>query len=183
MKFNQIIRLDEAKGAGSFDYKYWFWGKKGSTFGLGYARQPIELDIQKKGSEALDALDSIKNVVKTLDSETDKKNIEIIEKKIKANTKRLTGIIDLLSSPIIINWLNRDPTVAVTIPRSKSGDVTDLDGRDIDVVKIFRDPSTQEFVTDVIDWDKVKINDKEGDTLNTILAKFISSVFAPGVSQ
>jgi hypothetical protein len=181
MKFNQIIRLDEVKGKGSFDYSYWFWAKKGSSFGLGYARQPIELDIQKKGSEAMDALDNIKNVMKTL--EADKENIEVVEKKIKANTKRLTGIIDLLSAPIIINWLNRDPTVVIAIPRSKPGDVTDLDGRNIDVVKIFRDPSTQEFITDVIDWDKVKINDKDGDTLNTILAKFISSIFAPGVSK
>lgn len=183
MKFNQIIRLDEVKGAGSFDFRYWFWAKKGSSFGLGYARQPIELDIQKRGSEAIDALDNIKNVIKALDSEAEKENIEVVERKIKANTKRLTGIVDLLSAPIIINWLNKDPTIAITIPRSRPGDVTDLDNKDIDVVKIFRDPSTQEFVTDVIDWDKVKINDKDGDTLNTILAKFISSVFAPGVSK
>jgi len=181
MKFNQII--GEAKGSGSFDYKYWFWGKKGSIHGLGYARQPIEIDIQRKGSEAIDALDNIKDVITALGDEADKENLVLVDRKIKANTKRLTGIVDLLSAPIIINWLNKDPTSAVTIPKNRKGDVTDSGGRDIDVVGIFRDPDTQEFVTDAMDWDKVTINDKDGDTLNTILAKFISSVFAPGVSK
>lgn len=181
MKFNQVI--GEAKGSGSFDYKYWFWGKKGPVHGIGYARQPIELDIQRKGAEAIDALDNIKNVVDALADEAEKENLQLVDRKIKANTKRLTGIVDLLSSPIVINWLNKDPTSTVTIPRTRKGDVTDMNGKDINVVQIFRDPDTQEFVTDAMDWDKVKINDKDGDTLNTILAKFISSVFAPGVSK
>jgi hypothetical protein len=181
MKLYEAIDLDEARGAGSFDYRYWFWAKKGVSYGLGYARQPIELDIQRKGAAAIDALDNIKDVLDTLEKEEKKKpELEVVERKIKANTKRLTGIVDLFGSPIVINWLNRDPPTTVTLPRDRKGDVTDLDGKDIDVVGIFRDPSTQEFVTEVMDWDKVKINDKEGDTLNTILAKFISTVFAPG---
>lgn len=183
MKFNQIIGLDEAKGSGSFDYKYWFWGKKGPINGIGYARQPIQLDIQKKGTEALDALDNIKNVIDTLEDEPDSDALEVVEKKIKANTKRMTGIVDLLSAPIIMMWLNNDPPSTVVIPKNKTGDVTDSGGRDIDVVGLFRDPSTQEFVTDVIDWSKVKINEKEGATLNTILAQFLTAVFAPGVSK
>lgn len=183
MKFNQIIGLDEAKGSGSFDYKYWFWGKKGPAHGIGYARQPIQLDIQEKGKQAIDALDNIKNVVDALEKDPDERELEVVERKVKANTKRLTGIVDLLGSPIIMNWLNKDPISTVAIPKSKKGDVTDSAGRDIDVVGLFRDPTTQEFVTEVMDWDKVKINDKDGDTVNTILAKFISSVFAPGVSK
>ncbi len=176
MRFNQIIGLDEAKGSGSFDYKYWFWGKKGTSYGLGYARQPVQLDIQKRGQEAIDALNNIKNVLSTLDTEKEEE-LEVIERKIKANTKRLTGIVDLLSSPIIITWLNNEPTSSVTVPRSRPGDVTDSKGRNIDIVKIFRDPDTQEYITDVIDWTKVKIDDSKGDTQNTILAKFIMDVF------
>ena len=185
MKLINVLEfgLNEIKGAGSFDYKYWFWGKKNSVFGLGYARQPIELDVQRKGSEAIDALDTIKNAVMALGTEAEKGNIEVVEKKVKANTKRLRGIVDLLSSPIVINWLNKDPTTIVTIPRNRSGDVIDLSGKDVDVVKIFSDPSTQKFITELVDWSSVKINDKKEDTLNTILAKFISSVFGPGVSK
>lgn len=179
MKLNQVIGLDEAKGSGSFDYKYWFWGKKGTGYGLGYARQPVQLDIQQKGQEAIDALDNIKNVMTALDSD-DEKEFEVAERKIKANTKRLAGVVDLLSSPIVITWLNGEPTTSVAVPRSRKGDVTDSRGRDIDVVRIFRDPDTQELLTDVIDWDKVKIDDAQGDTQNTVLAKFIIDVFAPG---
>ena len=183
MKFKEV--LGEAKGSGSFDYKYWFWAKKGTSYGLGYARQPIQLDIQRKGSDALDALENIKDVLDNLpyDDSKDTVDFEVAERKIKANTKRLTGIVDLFSSPIIINWLNKDPISTVVIPKSRDGDVTDLNGRDINVVQIFRDPDTQEFVTDAIDWSKVKINDKEGETLNTLMAKFIQTVFAPGTTS
>lgn len=179
MKFNTAVGLDEAKGSGSFDFKYWFWAKKGSSLGLGYARQPIELDIQRKSAEALDALENIRSVLLAIKDE-DEDKLEVIEKKIKANTKRISGIVDLFGAPIIINWLNNEPTIAISVPRQRDGDVTDLNGRSIDVVGLFRDKDTQEFVTEVMDWDKVKINDKDGDTLNTLLAKFLSSVFAPG---
>jgi len=181
MNFNQVIGLDEAKGSGSFDYKYWFWGKKGTSYGLGYARQPVQLDIQRKGEEAINALNNIKDVLSTIDSDGD--NLEVVEKKIKANTKRLSGIVDLLSSPIVITWLNNEPTTAISVPRSRPGDVTDSRNRDIDIVRIFRDPDTQELLTDVIDWTKVKIDDSKGDTQNTVLAKFIIDVFKEGRSS
>ena len=66
MKFNEVAGVvDEARGSGSFDYKYWFWAKKGTTHGIGYARQPIELDIRKRGEDAIDATENIKSVLIT----------------------------------------------------------------------------------------------------------------------
>ena len=180
MKLDEAITLHEARGAGSFDYKYWFWAKKGSSLGIGYARQDVTLDIARKGNEALDALENIKDVLDTLEQEEGEPEFEVVEKKVKANTKRITGIVDLFSSPIVINWLTGQPPTVVKVPKSRPNDVTDLDGKRIDVVGIFRDPGTREFLTDVMDWDKVVINDKEGDTLNSVLAKFITTVFQGG---
>jgi hypothetical protein len=179
MKFNDAIVLQEARGAGSFDYKYWFWAKRNSTYGVGYARQDITLEISKKGNEALDALENMKDVLDTLEK-GDTEKLEVVEKKLRANTKRITGIVDLFSSPIVINWLTGDKPTIVKVPRSRPQDVTDLDGKTINVVEIFKDQETRDFLTEVMDWEKVIINDKEGDTLNTILAKFISSVFGGG---
>ena len=180
MKFEDAITINEARGAGSFDYKYWFWAKKGSSLGIGYARQDITLDIARKGNEALDALDNIKDVLDTLEKETGEPDFEVVERKVKANTKRIAGIVDLFSSPIVVNWLTGDRPTVVKVPKGRPDDVTDLDGKKINVVDIFRDPATREFVTDVMDWDKVIINDKEGDTLNTVMAKFITTVFQSG---
>lgn len=176
MKFNDIVGINEAKGAGSFDYKYWFWAKRGTSYGISYARQPIELDIQMKGSKALDALENLRQILAKTKAGEDL-DLEVIEKKVKANTKRLSGIVDLFSSPIVVHWLNKEKTTTVTIPDMRDGDVTDSDGKHIDVISLFRDPDTQEFVTEVMDWEKVKINDTEGDTLNTMLAKFLSDIF------
>jgi len=178
MKFENVFELIEARGSGSFDYRYWFWAKKGTSLGIAYARQPIELDVETKGIDAIDALGDIEAVVKSLRKEDSESKLEVVEKKIKANTKRLSGIIDLFGSPIVVNWLNRDPSTVVTIPISRKGDVTDAKGIDVNVIKLFRDPDTHELVTELIDWSTANINDEDGETLNTILAKFISTVFA-----
>jgi len=191
MKLDEVISED--RGSGSFDYKYWFWAKKGaSSYGIGYARQPIELDIQRVGKDAEEAIGNIKDVLDSLDKRGDaQKNLEIVEKKIKSNTKRIQGIIDLFGSPIVVHWLSGikteepkddlemprgDPPTIVSVPLKRSGDVTDLSGKDIDVVRLFRDPETTNLLKG-IDWKKVIINDKEGDTQNTIMAKFVSNVF------
>lgn len=180
MKFNEAITLREARGSGSFDYRYWFWAKKASSYGVGYARQNIQLDVSRKGNEALDALENIKDVLSTLKKEDGEPDFEVVERKVKTNTKRITGIADLFNSPIVINWLTGQPPTVIRIPKGRPDDVTDLDGKRINVVKIFGDPATRELVTDVMDWDKVIINDKEGDTLNTVIAKFITTVFQSG---
>ena len=185
MKFREVTELDEERGSGSFDYRYFFWAKKGSSYGIGYARQDIQLDIARRGRAALDALENIKDVLASLPDESKeaaRKDFEIVERKIKANTKRITGVADLFSSPIVVNWLSKEKPTVITLPKTKDGDVTDLDGRHIDVVELFRDPETREFVTDVIDWDKVIINDKGGDTLNTVMAKFVAAVFGSASS-
>jgi hypothetical protein len=193
MKLDEVVEITEDKGSGSFDYKYWFWAKKGpSSYGIAYARQPIELDIQRVGKEAEDAVSNIKDVVNSLDIRGDaQKNLEIVERKIKSNTKRVQGIIDLFGSPIVVNWLSGiktdepkdeldmprgDPPTLIMVPLKREGDVTDLSNREIDVVRLFRDPETTNLLKK-IDWDKVKINDQKGDTQNTIMAKFVAKVF------
>jgi hypothetical protein len=178
MRLFEVVGLDEDRGAGSFDYKYWFWGKKDSVYGIGYARQPIELDVQRRSGEAINALENIKKATDGLgDEEPDDRVFDVIEKKVKANTKRLVGIIDLFGAPIVINWLNRDPSTTVIVQRERKGDVTDETGAtNIDVLKFFRDPETHEMLTR-LDWSNVKINDQEGDTLNTVIAKFVKDVF------
>jgi hypothetical protein len=195
MKLTEALEseLNEIRGKGSFDYSYWFWAKKGDhSYGIGYARQPIELDIQRVGKEAEDAVVNIKDVIDSLDKHGEaQKNLEIIEKKIKSNTKRVQGIIDLFGSPIVINWLSGistdepkdeletprgDPPTLVSVPLRRDRDVTYLTGKDIDVVRLFRDPETTNLLKRV-DWKKVKINDQNGDTQNTIMAKFVANVF------
>lgn len=193
MKLNDVIEISEDRGSGSFDYKYWFWAKKEpSSYGIAYARQPIELDIQRVGKEAEEAVGNIKDVLDSLDKRGDaQKNLEIVERKIKSNTKRIQGIIDLFGSPIVVNWLSGikteapkdeleaptgSPPTVVTVPLKRKGDVTDLSNNDIDVVRLFRDPETTNMLKQV-DWKKVKINDEAGDTQNTILAKFVANVF------
>lgn len=190
MKLNEF--LNEARGSGSFDYKFWFWAKKGSQYGFGYARQNIKVDIDKLNAptgesssefektlhptirQAVDAL----NQIQKAKEDAEDAEYEVVEKKIKANTKRIQGVADLFGSPIIIHWLTDDKPTIVTIPHYKDGDVTDSDGKQIKVLEIFRDPKTREFVTHHIDWSKVDINDKKtGDTLNTIMSKFIQTVF------
>lgn len=180
MRIDEVFELTEAKGSGSFDYKYWFWAKKGSTYGFGYARQDVYVDIREKGKEIADAVDNLSSVLDVLDKE-DLDNLEVVEKKIKANTKRIKGIVDLFRSPIVIYWLNNDPPKVVEIPKTKEGDVT-VNGKQLDVVSLFDDAKTSEFVKTVIDWDKVDIND-EYDTLNTITAKFIRDLFSKDVKQ
>jgi hypothetical protein len=187
MKLNRLIdRIDEARGSGSFDYKFWFWAKKGSQYGFGYARQNIKLDISVKNEEikphptvqkAIDALDNIKDVEKELEKGDDA-NLEVIEKKIKANTKRVEGIAQLFSSPIVIHWLTSDRPSVVKIPQYKPGDVTDSDGGHVKILEIFQDPDIREFITKHANLDSVTINDdKTGDTLNTIITKFVKLVF------
>lgn len=186
MKLRDATELNEARGSGVFDYKYFFWAKKELNYGIGYARQDIQLDIARKGNAALDALENIKDVLSTLpdtDGELSDDQFEVIERKVKANTKRLIGVLDLFASPIVVNWLSKEqkPTI-VSVPKDKPDDVVDLDGKHIDVAGLFRDPNTREFVVDVMDWDKVVINDKKGDTLNTITAKFIAAIFGSASS-
>jgi hypothetical protein len=180
MRLDEIFELTEVKGSGSFDYKYWFWAKKGPTYGLGYARQDIKVDIQDKGKQAADAIDNISNVLDTLDK-NDLDNLEVVETKVKANTKRIKGIVDLFRSPIVIHWLNNDPPKVVEIPKTKDGDVT-VSGKQLDVVELFDDAKTSEFLKTVMDWSKVKIND-EVDTLNTVTAKFIRDLFTKEAKQ
>jgi hypothetical protein len=197
MKLESALTLDETRGSGSFDYLYWFWARRGSSFGIGYARQPIELDIKRIGTDAQDALKNIADVVSALDKRgEDQKSLGIIEKKIKSNTKRLQGIIDLFGSPIVVNWLSGikplqdkeaeeiakptgDKPSLVTVPLRREKDVVDLSGRTIDVVGLFRNPETNALAK-TIDWTKVRINDKDGDTQNTIMAKFVAKVFRSG---
>jgi hypothetical protein len=198
MKLENVLELAEARGSGSFDYKYWFWAKKGSSYGVGYARQPVELDIQRVGAEAQSAFQGIKDVMDSLEKRGEaQKNLEIVEKKIKANTKRIQGIIDLFGSPVVVNWLSgikpgptkdeleaptgERPTV-VMVPTSRKGDVTTLSDEDINVIRLFRDAENANLVKQ-IDWNKVKINDQEGDTQNTIMAKFVSNVFGKSVDK
>lgn len=182
MRLDEVFELTEAKGAGSFDYRYWFWAKKDtSTYGIGYARQDVQVDIRSKGSQAADAIENINNVLDTISKE-DLENLEVVEKKIKANTKRLKGIVDLFHSPIVIHWLNNDPPKVIEIPKTKEGDVTTSDGRHINVVDLFDDAKTSEFIKNVMDWDKVKI-DNSVTTLNTITAKFIRDLFQGEVSE
>lgn len=182
MRLDEVFELTEARGSGSFDYRYWFWAKKGtSTYGIGYARQDVQVDIQKAGKEAADAAENINDVFSALEDE-DTENLEVVEKKVKANTKRLKGIIDLFHSPIVIYWLNNDTPTVVEIPRTAPDDVTDSGGRRIDVVDLFTDARTSEFVTHVMDWDKVKIKDNK-DTLNTITAKFVRMLFGSDSSK
>lgn len=184
--------LNEERGSSSFDYKFWFWAKKGSQLGFGYARQDVQLDIEVKGKSLLsketdfekDMHPSVKKALNQFNKKNeevedeDDVEMEVVEKKIKANTKRIQGIADLFSSPIIIHWLTSDKPDIVTIPRYKDGDVTDLNGKQIKVLDIFRDPEIREFVTHHIDWTKVNINDeKTGDTLNTIISKFVKLIF------
>jgi hypothetical protein len=174
MNLTEAFELTEARGSGSFDYKYWFWAQKdNSTYGIGYARQDIQLDIKKKGKELADAAENLKDVIQSIDDED--VEFEVAEKKIKANTKRLKGIIDLFHSPIIIYWLNNDPPTTVEIPEKKESDVTDSRGRHINVVDIFSDPKTSDLVYE-LDWDKVKIS--EDTTLNTIAAKFFKDLMS-----
>jgi len=180
MRLDEVYELTEAKGSGSFDYKYWFWAKKGSSYGLGYARQDVKVDIQARGKEVADAIDNLSNVLDTIDKD-DLDNLEVIEKKVKANTKRIKGIVDLFRSPIVIYWLNNDPPKVVEIPKTKDGDVT-AGGKHLDVVGLFDDANTSEFLKTVIDWDKVDIND-EYDTLNTVMAKFIKDLFTGDAKQ
>jgi len=191
MKLNEF--LNEARGSGSFDYRFWFWAKKGSQYGFGYARQNIKVDIEKlnapagEGSSEFEkmlhptvrqAVDALNQIQKAKEVEQSDEEYEVVEKKIKANTKRIQGVADLFSSPIVIHWLTDDKPTLVTIPHYKDGDVTDSAGKQIKVLEIFRDPETREFVTHHIDWSKVNINDeKTGDTLNTIMSKFIQTVF------
>lgn len=175
MKLNEIFELTEAKGSGSFDYNYWFWAKKDtSTYGLGYARQDIQVDIEAKGKSAIDDIENINNVLDTIDKD-ELDNLDVVQKKIKANTKRLKGIVDLFHSPIVIHWLNNDPPKVVEIPKSKQGDVT-AGGKHLDVVSLFDDAKTSEFIKTVMDWDKVEIDD-DVTTLNTITAKFVRDLF------
>lgn len=182
MRLDEVFELTEARGSGSFDYRYWFWAKKGtSTYGVGYARQDVQVDIQKAGKEAADAAENISDVFSALEGD-DTENLEVVEKKIKANTKRLKGIIDLFHSPIVIYWLNSDPPTVVEIPRTASNDVTDNSGRRIDVVDLFTDARTSEFISHVMDWDKVNI-DSNKDTLNTITAKFVKMLFGTESSK
>ncbi len=182
MRLDEVFNLDEARGSGSFDYRYWFWARKGtSTYGFGYARQDVNLDIQDVSKKASDAADNINDVMDALDKE-DLDNLEVVEKKIRANTKRLKGIVDLFHSPIVIYWFNNDPPKTVELPTKEEGDVTDSSGRRIDVVDLFTDKRTSEFITHVMDWDKVKINDKL-DSLNTVTAKFIKQIFGSESSK
>lgn len=175
MRLDEVFNLNEARGSGSFDYRYWFWAKKGaSSYGFGYARQDIKVDIQVAGRAAADAAENILDVFDALEDD-DKENLEVVDRKIKANTKRLKGIVDLFHSPIVIYWLNGEPTKAVELPSYEPNDVVDSRGRRIDVVDLFSDANTSEFVTKVMDWDKVTINDK--DSLNTVTAKFIRRIF------
>lgn len=182
MKLDEAVELNEAKGSGSFDYRYWFWAKKStSTYGLGYARQDVQVDIRSKGSEAVDAIDNINDVLQSI-SKDDTENLEVVEKKVKANTKRLKGIVDLFHSPIVIHWLNNDPPKVVEIPKTKEGDVKTSDGKHINVVDLFDDKNTSEFIKKVLDWDQVTINDNV-TTLNTITAKFIRDLFQNNASE
>lgn len=197
MDLRSVIELSEARGSGSFDYRYWFWAKKGSSYGIAYARQPIELDIQRTNREAEEALQNIKNVMDALEKRGEKegkeKELEIIEKKIKPKIARLKGIIDLPGSPIVVHWLSSISTenspeeeikkpvgerpIVVTVPLSRKGDVVDANNNAVNVVRLFRDPDTTKLIKNV-NWTRIKINDSEGDTQNTIVAKFVKSIFA-----
>lgn len=181
MRLDEVFELSEARGSGSFDYKYWFWAKRGaSTYGFGYARQDVQVDIQVAGKKAADAAENIMGVLDALEDEEE--NLEAVEKKVKANTKRLKGIVDLFHSPIVIYWFNNDPPKTVELPRYEPKDVVDANGRRIDVVDLFSDADTSEFITKVMDWDKVTIND-EKDSLNTVTAKFIKHIFGSESSE
>lgn len=165
--------LLEVKGSPSFEYKYWFWAKKSpSTYGLGYARHDVKLDIQLKAEKELE--DNLKDVKSFIDN---KKELEVIEKKIKPNMKRISGIIELFKSPIVIFWLNNEPPTPVSIPLASDDDVIDENGRRIDVIGLFNENNTRSFITKYIDWDKVKIN-TENMTLNSIVAQFVKRIFS-----
>mgnify|MGYP001045005841 CR=1 FL=1 len=177
MYLNEALLLREER-ASSFDYRYWFWAKEGaSTYGFGYARQEIKVDISVAGDELRTSIENIKDVLSKIESgNTD--DLEIVDKKIKVSTKRMSTIIELFGSPIVIHWFNKQKPSLFSIPSARENDVVDSKGRRIDVYELFTDSDTSEFVTTIMDWDKVKINDSQGDTINTIIAKFIKDVFS-----
>lgn len=178
MKFDEVFEITEARGESSFDYKFWFWAKRDSAYGFGYARQDITFDVSKKSKEIVDAAEEIKtDLADSKGEEEEDFDLEVVEKRIKANTKRITGVFDLFNSPIVIFWMNNDPPNPISIPTSVDDDVTDSNGRRINVVKLFQDPGSNEFVTKVMNWNKVKIRE-DLDSLNSIYAKLIKFLFS-----
>lgn len=214
MKLDEAMELDEVKGKSGFDYLYWFWAKKDSTFGIGYARQPVELDIVRAEKEFKEAINKIKKsnvknrlalanraniknvatvIASRVDDEEGKGELEFTDSKIKALNKRLKGIADYFGSPIVIHWLSsiREPTeelqpatekpTIVTLPMKRNGDVTTPSGQDLNVVRLFRDENLNALKSANIS--RLRINDKEGDTQNTVIAKFCQDVAPDNITK
>jgi hypothetical protein len=215
MKLDNILleAEKESKGEAKFDYKFWFWAKKGSSYGIGYARQPTTLDDKKIARDAALSAEELKKLLAKagqspeaakdinleLVSNSAEKGGDVMGGKVLANVKRLESLTHLFDSPIVIHWLSaikgeepkkdyaedeplpkpagERPTV-LTIPSAKPGDVLDLGGNEVNFVRMFRDRDTRKLARSMAP--SLKINDEAGDTINTIVAKFIRDVVSHG---
>jgi DNA-directed RNA polymerase subunit H (RpoH/RPB5) len=196
MKLEDIFYLIEARGSGSFDLKYWYWAKKDEKYGLGYVRRENIPNI-KDGYSTED--EKVEINMKRLDTIVDLFSSPIviywIDKKLFDVQKRIGATKTLGKAKDIENpeegekMMKSIEIEIFKLPRKKSNDLTIKkdNGKieDIDIVDIYRDKRTRnawattkegppalQFVFD--------INDKEGDTLNTVYAKFIKKLYHEG---
>jgi|SRR5208337_2610958 len=198
MKLDEAMELDEIKGKGGFDYRFWYWAKKGtSSYGLGYARQSVDVDLTRASHDAEEAIKNIALAADALDKlspEEQKKQHPIEEKKHLENVKRLKTMVDQFGSPIVIHWLSSIPTskpdtdidkaltgerpTVVTVPLRRKDDVTDYSGQDLNFALLYRQSNTKKVIEMNVKWNAIKINDAAGDTQNTLIAKFAKEVIS-----
>ena len=197
MKLDEAMELIEVKGKGGFDYRFWYWAKKGtSSYGLGYARQSIDVDLTRASHDAEEAIKNIVQATDALDKlspEEQKKQHPIVEKKHLENVKRLKTMVDQFGSPIVVHWLSSIPTekagdelkeptgerpTIVTVPLRRKDDVTDYSGQDLNFALLYRQSNTKKAIEMNIKWNAIKINDATGDTQNTLIAKFAKEVIS-----
>jgi hypothetical protein len=195
MKLDEAMELVELKGKGGFDYRFWYWAKKGSSsYGLAYARQSVNVDLPKVSRDAEEALKNIAMAVDELDKlspEEQEKQHPVMERKQTENVKRLKTMVDQFGSPIVVHWLSSIPTekageelkeptgerpTIVTVPLRRKNDVTDYTGEDLNFALLYRQSNTKKAIEMNVKWNALRINDKEGDTQNTLIAKFAKEV-------
>jgi hypothetical protein len=197
MKLDEAMELDEIKGKGGFDYRFWFWAKKGSSsFGIAYARQSVDVDLKRVSHDAEEAFRNIQAASEAFDKlspeeQKKEKNQPIIERKHSENIKRLKTMVDQFGSPIVVQWLSSIPTekpgdelneptgerpTIVTVPLRRKGDVTDYSGEDLNFALLYRQSNTKKVIEMNVRWNSLRINDAAGDTQNTLIAKFAKEV-------
>jgi hypothetical protein len=192
MKLEDIFNLVEARGSGSFEQKYWYWAKKGEKYGMGYVRRESTPIISSEGEKTDDKKAEIN--MKRLDTIVDLFNSPIViywfDKKHFDLLKRIGATKTLGKAKD-----EEEPTEGMVksidievfkLPKKRANDLTmkKKDGKveDINIIDLYRDPKTRNSfaATDegapVFDF-KLDINDKEGDTLNTVYAKYIKKLY------